>query len=96
MPNVIDGIRNFYRGGGALRREAVVAGGALLFGLVAMPLLIWVAGRMTLGAYSHGGALSILADFSRGLAAGELAYWFVLLGPYALLLVARGTRALAR
>ena len=31
-----------------------------------------------------------------GLAAGELAFWIVLAGPYALLLVIRTTRALAR
>ena len=93
---MIDAIRRFYGGGGTLRREAIVAGGALLFGLVAMPLLIWSAGRLALGTYAHGGIFSILADFTRGLAAGEVAFWIVLIGPYALLLVARGTRALAR
>ena len=92
----MDAIRRFYGAGGTLRREVIVAGTALLFGLVAMPLLIWAAGRITLGTYSHGGALSILADFTRGLAAGEVAFWIVLFGPYGLLLVARGTRTLAR
>ncbi len=96
MPNGIDSIRSFYQSGGRLRREAVLAGFALLFGLLIMPLLIWLTGRVSLGSYAHGGVFAILKDFAGGLAAGELAFWIVLLGPYGLLLIIRTTRALAR
>lgn len=96
MPNGIDSIRSFYQSGGRLRREAVVAGLALLVGLLIMPLLIWVAGRLSLGSYANGSVFALLKDFAGGLAAGELAYWIVLFGPYALLLIIRTSRALAR
>ena len=96
MPNGIDSIRSFYQSGGRLRRETVVAGLALLVGLLIMPLLIWVAGRLSLGSYANGSVFALLKDFTGGLAAGELAYWIVLFGPYALLLIVRTTRALAR
>ena len=60
MPNWIDAIRRFYTSGGTMRREAIIAGGAMLFGLIAMPVLVWLAGQFSLGTYAHGGVFAIL------------------------------------
>ena len=85
------------------RRELIFLAVALLFGLVAMPLLIWVAGNRVLGPYTHGqnphaGPLALLADFFVGLVHGSAVFWVVALGPAALLvllrLLVRAVRAL--
>src|ERR1700722_6275878 len=70
-----------------LLREAAIALVTLVFGLLGMPLLIWGAGRLTLGDYAHGGPTVLLADYFSGLAKGAAAFWVVLIGPYALLML---------
>jgi hypothetical protein len=77
-----------------LRRELIVYGVALLFGLVAMPLLIWVGGNRVLGPYTHGqnnhaGPLALLEDFFLGLLHGSTLFWAVALGPALLLVLVR-------
>jgi hypothetical protein len=77
-----------------LRRELIVYGVALLFGLVAMPLLIWVGGNRVLGPYMHGqnnhaGPLALLEDFFLGLLHGSTLFWAVALGPALLLVLVR-------
>lgn len=79
-----------------LRREALIAGLCLLVGLLVMPLLVWFAGHGMLGDYAHGGAFALLGDYLAGLARGELAFWTMLLGPYAFLLLLRGVLRAAR
>ncbi len=79
-----------------LQRELVLAGAALLTGLVLMPILVWIAGRMTLGDYTHGGLFALWGDYLRGLAGGELAFWIMLLGPYGFLMLGRLALRLAR
>lgn len=79
-----------------VRRELVLAVAALLTGLLLMPILVWFAGRMTLGEYTHGGLGALWADYFRGLARGELAFWIMLLGPYGFLLLGRLALRLAR
>lgn len=64
------------------RRELAIGIVALLAGALLMPLLIWVAGSVTLGPYANGGYFALLRDFLRGLATGSLACWLVLAGPY--------------
>jgi len=77
------------------RREAMLWGGALAFGLLVVPLLIWLVGHRTLGPYTRGedpralGPLSLYADYFSGLAHGWLGYWMVALGPAVLLALAR-------
>lgn len=84
------------------RREAAIFGGALAFGLLVVPLLIWVVGHHTLGPYSHGddprgfGPGTLLADFFAGLGRGWIAFWVVALGPALLLLGLRLWLALVR
>lgn len=78
-----------------LRRELLLFGGALAFGLAVIPLLIWIAGHWTLGPYTHGdtgpgyGPLTLFADYFSGLFRGSPGYWVVAVGPMLLLAAAR-------
>lgn len=87
---------------GSTRRELVLAGGALAFGLGLMPFLIWIAGHWTLGPYTHGdtgagyGPLTLFADYFAGLFRGSPGYWIVAVGPLLLLCAARLWLALIR
>lgn len=94
--NGLDAALRFAREGGPVRREGLIAGAALLVGLLLMPLLVWLAGHVFLGDYANGGPFSLLADFLRGLVRGETAYWIVLAGPYAFLTLGRLLRRLLR
>jgi hypothetical protein len=87
------------------RRELILFGAALLFGLVLMPLLIWLVGNKVLGPYTHGpnlhaGPGALLEDFALGLVHGSAVFWGVALGPAVLILllrlIVRGVRALPR
>ena len=84
------------------RREMALYGGALAFGLVVIPLLIWIVGHRALGPYTRGddphglGPLALYGDYFAGLARGWLGYWAVALGPAVLLLLARLWLALLR
>ncbi len=83
-----------------VRRELLWAALALLLGLLAMPALIWTAGKVSLGPYGNGGLLALFRDYLGSLAAGSLAGWIVLLGPWVVLSLGRLLRevlkALAR
>ena len=77
-----------------VRRELIVYGVALLFGLVGVPLLIWVGGNRVLGPYTHGenlraGPLALLQDFFQGLLHGSAVFWVVALGPAVLVVLVR-------
>jgi len=61
----------------------------MVLGVLLMPLLVWVAGMVALGAYANGGFGALLGDFLRGLAEGSLACWLVLAGPYLVLSLVR-------
>ena len=87
-------LRDSYAALPRTRRELILFAAALLFGLVPMPLLIWVAGNRVLGPYTHGqnphaGPFALLADFFVGLAHGSAVFWAVALGPAVLLLLLR-------
>lgn len=81
---------------GALRRELLVLGAALAFGVLAVPPLLWVAGPRALGPYAGGGVTAIVANFFRGLASGSIACWLVALGPYLVLMLLRALVAVMR
>jgi hypothetical protein len=83
------------------RRELIVLGVALGFGLLGVPFLVWLAGDRTLGPYAHGdnphaGPWALFADYVVGLAHGSAVFWLVALGPLLLLLLIRGFLALLR
>lgn len=77
-------------------RETLLFAGCLVAGLVLMPLLIWLIGRLTLGSYANGGPLKLWLDFVRGLGHGEQPFWWVLAGPYLASLFFRGATLLLR
>ena len=84
-----------------VRRELIVFGVLLLFGLIGVPLLIWVGGNRVLGPYTHeqnlhAGPLALLQDFFLGLLHGSAVFWVVALGPAALVLLVRLFIALVR
>jgi hypothetical protein len=77
-----------------VRLELIIFGPLLLFGLIGMPLLIWVAGNRWLGPYTHdqnprAGPLALLQDFFLSLLHGSAVFWVVALGPAAFVLLAR-------
>lgn len=83
------------------RRELIVLGLAVAFGLIVMPFLIWLAGSRTLGPYTHGanthaGPFALVGDYFVGLFHGSAVFWGVALGPAVLLLLVRGLLALLR
>ena len=83
------------------RRELAIFTMTLLFGLIAMPFLIWFAGNRVLGSYIHGqnqhaGPFALTADFLLGLLHGSAVFWIVALGPAVLLLLVRLFIALLR
>jgi hypothetical protein len=73
----------------SLRRDSTWLIVALLFGAIALPLLVYYTGVMTLGPYSQGGPVSFYSDFLVGLARLRWSAWSLLLGPAALVLLWR-------
>jgi hypothetical protein len=86
---------------GALPRELILIGAALIVGLLVMPLVIWAGGNRVLGGYTqgtnlHAGPLALLSDFFTGLANGSTVFWGVALGPLIVLLFLQGLVRLLR
>ncbi len=78
----------------SLSREIAWAALCLLIGIVVMPCVIFLAGRLSLGPYQHGGVFALWRDFLAGLAHGSEAFWFVAIVPYLMLWLLRATRRL--
>lgn len=81
MQNPLTPVLAWYQGLSAGARRPVIAGAALLSGLIVAPWFIFIAGRLTLGPYGKGGPFALWADFLRGLVDLNFAYWFAALGP---------------
>lgn len=84
-----------------LRRELLIGGGALLTGAVLMPVLIYIAGTLTLGPYGpNAGFGTFLKDFYSGLLQGSapirVPAWIVVVGPYVLFALLRGVLLIHR
>jgi hypothetical protein len=58
------------------------------FGLAVLPLLVYLAGVLTLGPY-EGGLPSFLTALYKAFFTGQPTAWALLLGPYALFWVVR-------
>lgn len=79
--------------------EAMTFGLAVLVGLLVMPALIYLVGRYTLGAYSHGTTFeaestvfSLFYDFYKGLIELRPSCWIVVAGPFVFLTFVRLSR----
>jgi hypothetical protein len=86
-----------------LSRELLLLACTLLFALLILPPLIWVAGRLSLGEYLRdpsgaptGGPLALMIDYMGGILALSPGHWLVLLGPYLLTVAFRAGRALVK
>lgn len=94
--------RDFYFSLSRPKFEAMTFGLALLVGLIVMPVLIYLAGKYTLGAYAHGttqethGVFSLFKDFFVGLFEPRPSCWIVLLGPFVFLCFVRLCRLILR
>ena len=76
--------------------EAVTLGLALLFGLLVMPPLIYLAGRYTLNVYANGGVFALFGDFYKGLFELRPSCWIVVAGPFVFLSFFRICRLILR
>lgn len=72
------------------RRETALIAGALLVGLLLLPVAIWAVGQALIGPYEGGeGALALAETLWLDALALEPAAWLLLLSPYALAQLAR-------
>ena len=69
---------------------------ALLFGLLVMPALIYLAGYFVLKPYANGGIFSLYYDFFKGLIEPRPSFWIVVLGPFVFLSLFRIFRLILR
>jgi hypothetical protein len=80
----------------ALRRELLILAGAVAFGVLLVPALLWLWGPRALGPYVGGGIAAIVANFFQGLASGSLGFWIVAVGPYLVVTIIRALIATVR
>ncbi|MEZ5499394.1 MAG: hypothetical protein R3E77_08195 [Steroidobacteraceae bacterium] len=80
----------YYRTGSLLRREGLLLAGALLVGVTLVPAAVYAVGNAALGRYAHGGVWSFAGDYFAGLFRLQEANWLAVLGPWVMLLIARG------
>ncbi len=72
------------------RKELILTGVCVGFGLIVLPALIYLVGVQLLGAYGGGPHIgSFYGDFFRNLIVGNGRTWFLVVGPYLLLLLLR-------
>lgn len=88
--------RDYYFGLPRFKFEAMTLGLAVLFGLVLMPPLIYVAGHYTLKAYANGGLFTLYFDFVKGLIEPRPSCWLVVAGPLVFLSLVRVFRLILR
>lgn len=79
-----------------LKFEAITLGLAVSFGLVVMPALIYLAGRLALDSYANGGLFALYRDFILGLFEPRPSNWIVVIGPLVFLSLFRIFRRLLR
>jgi hypothetical protein len=88
--------RDWYFAQPRLQFEAMTFGVAVLFGLVIMPVLIYIAGLIALKSYAHGGLFSLYSDWFAGLFGDHSSFWIVVAGPLVFLTLFRLGRWLLR
>ena len=81
----------------AVRKEVALLVGLLFFGIVLMPIAIFVTGQAVFGDYGGHGYGDFFGTLSAKLRAGDLVAWFLVTSPYlawqCLRLMAFGWRA---
>ncbi|MGB5164321.1 MAG: hypothetical protein WBN09_06340 [Woeseiaceae bacterium] len=72
-----------------LSREAIIAVGLLLFGLLLLPLAVFLVGKIVFGAYAGDGYIGFFSQLFAKLLDLDKAAWFLVLSPYLALQIAR-------
>lgn len=67
-----------------IRKELALLTGLLFFGLVLMPIGIFVIGQAIFGAYGGHGYGDFFGTLSAKLRSGDIVAWFLVLSPYLL------------
>ena len=65
-----------------LRREAFLIIACLSFGLLILPVLVFIVGQVIFGEFAGGGLGAFFADIHRMLRSGNVVVWFLVLSPY--------------
>lgn len=65
-----------------VRKEVGLFAGLLFFGLVLMPIVIYVVGQRIFGAYGGQGFGDFFGTLSGKIRAGDGVAWFMVLSPY--------------
>lgn len=73
-----------------LLRETVLNGGLVLFGIVLLPVAVFIVGRVVFGTYEGDGFGGFFGALLARLFSGELAAWFLVLSPLLIVLIIRG------
>ena len=81
--------RDYYFSLPRFKFEALTLGLAVLFGLLVMPVLIYIPGFYILKPYAHGGLLALYVDIFKGLADPRPSFWIAIIGPYVFLSLGR-------
>jgi hypothetical protein len=72
------------------KSELILAGSLIGFGLLLLPLAIYVVGIQIIGPYEgEGGAFGLLASILGALARGDWAAWVLTLSPYVVVQLGR-------
>jgi hypothetical protein len=83
-------------GGKAWQREIALAAGSLGFGLIVLPLAIYVVGQQLVGEYAGSGPLALAESIWLDLAALRPLTWLLVLWPYLTVQLVRLVRRLWR
>jgi hypothetical protein len=73
------------------RNETLLFLYLFLVGIVALPVLVYAVGSALFGDYGGTGFSAFYGSLHRGLRSGQLAAWFLVLSPYLLWQIVRGT-----
>ena len=73
------------------RNETLLFLYLFLAGVVALPILVYAVGSTLFGDYGGTGFSAFYGSLHRDLRSGQLAGWFLVLSPYLLWQIVRGT-----
>lgn len=66
----------------AVRKETALLAGLLFFGIVLMPIAIFVTGKAVFGAYGGYGYADFFGTLTAKLRDGDMVAWFLVASPY--------------
>ena len=73
----------------AISREAIIGAGLLLFGVLLLPLAVFLVGKTVFGVYAGDGYMDFFSQLFAKLVDLDKAAWVLVLSPYLALQIAR-------